>query len=993
MNRTRQACKTGVSEVQDKTTKPVVNMKRFNVPKLLVGASCAVLLAGCKVSVEGEDGTTLNVSIPEQVESSQDSGTDNNADTNVDNATESPAQEPAESGNESGEASGNEAGENAGDENAKPVNDETGLEQAIRTGNPAFLPEDRAVIENAIVNYVSAEQNKHVQFFERIYGDQSVTLNPGRWTSLVYSTGLAESYPLVVGNKGQSLARAVEQDGRRSMAFGSNILRELNDGKHTEFAPAMENALAWLLKRANNEVSNTSRVAFALVDNGTFNRSKSWLDARFPNWEIVHCNDPASLLDCMTENSDLVITGSTQGENNIDTIQGSFAQLVEQQTPMLYVHLHSWNTSALTNTVLNYFPLSMPNPGSAGNYWSQDSASWDSYIEMLAKASDLSLVEELVTRLRDDSFTGQLENCKQGDSGLSEDCSVVPAYENEFKTAAEKISAAIKGFDSRAQDLFDQERFELEKMLVLLGDHYRKDIRYPMDKLATPRGQFLRALYADYSTQYVRIHNPVQTDLGNFSRSDFSDIMPVDKTLNYTSKPHFRSAGVYALPGQTFRVTRLDDSAVQTRVFVNSQRSGSTHLFDTNSYKRPKFLQSSKVEVKPGETIYLTSPYGGPVQVAYNQNELPVRLRFENVGEHPYWNGPEDDAAFDRALAQGDYDWAEVVTPGFEVHSTLEKMRKTVTDPNWTSGAALAEATRQYVHNYPHVLAGFKGPGIDVVPEIHDFAASKGWTVPFIDIVKHMNADQPTCGAGCSGNPYDAAWAFSPTGHGDIHELGHGLEKGRFKFNGREGHATTNFYSYFTKSKFEDETGNAASCQNLPFEAMFDVLKASLNSNDPAAYMANQSAFMNKWNSGVALMIQAMMLAQEQSDSLSDGWYMIPRLHLMNRELDKALKSDEAWAAQKDKLGFNTYSRSEAKSASNNDFLLLSFAQITGLNYAPFFALWGEPVSAKALAQVNSLELKAAVAKMYAPESRNAYCSSLDVPAFAVSNTSEWPHN
>ncbi|MCV5951156.1 hypothetical protein OFN94_40755, partial [Escherichia coli] len=80
--------------------------------------------------------------------------------------------------------------------------------------------------------------------------------------------------------------------------------------------------------------------------------------------------------------------------------------------------------------------------------------------------------------------------------------------------------------------------------------------------------------------------------------------------------------------------------------------------------------------------------------------------------------------------------------------------------------------------NYPHVLAGFQGRGIDEVPYIIQYAQNQGWEIANIDMVKHMNADQATCGYGCSGNPYDAYWAFSPLGHGDLHELGHGLEKG-----------------------------------------------------------------------------------------------------------------------------------------------------------------------------------------------------------------------
>ncbi|NMV43142.1 hypothetical protein HKB00_04505, partial [Vibrio parahaemolyticus] len=160
-------------------------------------------------------------------------------------------------------------------------------------------------------------------------------------------------------------------------------------------------------------------------------------------------------------------------------------------------------------------------------------------------------------------------------------------------------------------------------------------------------------------------------------------------------------------------------------------------------------------------------------------------------------------------------------------------------------------------HNYPHVLAGFQGPGIDEVPEIIQYAKNQGWEIANIDMVKHMNADQATCGYGCSGNPYDAYWSFSPLGHGDLHELGHGLEKGRFRFSGWEGHSTTNYYSYYSKSRFFQNTGKVSTCQSLDFKGQFELLQASRTQADPNAYMAAQN--QTGWSWGARVYIQMMM--------------------------------------------------------------------------------------------------------------------------------------
>jgi hypothetical protein len=369
-----------------------------------------------------------------------------------------------------------------------------------------------------------------------------------------------------------------------------------------------------------------------------------------------------------------------------------------------------------------------------------------------------------------------------------------------------------------------------------------------------------------------------------------------------------------------------------------------------------------------------------------------VLLHFENIGEHPYWSGPEHDNSFKAQLAAGDYDWAELATPGFEVHSTLEKMRSSVEDEKWGNAAALADGTMQYLHNYPHLLAGFQGPGIDVVDEIRQFAEDHHYQIDLLDLVKHMNADQATCGYGCSGNPYDAYWSFSPIGHGDVHELGHGLEKRRLRFDGWELHTMTNPYSYYTKSRYFRNTGGEPACQQLPFEKNFNILQASVTSDDPAAYVKANLWDTMGWSEGAAMFIQLLMSAQDHG-ALQDGWHLLSRLHIMQREFNRAIElSDSDWLDKRDSLGMGQYTRTQASALSNNDWLLIAISFATGFDHRDYFDMWALPYSASASAQVTALGLPT-TGKTFYISSATGYCrgEGFDSTSLPVDGTQSWP--
>lgn len=838
------------------------------------------------------------------------------------------------------------------------------IQQALTSGD-ASLINNSATVQQAIQQVSQDLQTQQTDLLQHLYGDNAVQYSPSRHSQFLQVKELSRAFPIAIGNKGLLLAAASEKDNQRQAAFGTNIFNELNNGNFAEFAQPMKQLLGWLMDRNSSGLPAQANVATLAVSGGTYSNANEWLSGQFDQWQVEHCTDNATLSNCLNDVDLVIVSTSTTFDGG--TLSEKISQLKSQRIPVMYVHQDSWNTSGLTPTVLEPMGFFMQSIGGPGNYFSQDTAQWNHYRDMLNGQSNVPELSAFIDRLENDGFSFDIANCE-------ENCSNIDAYNTEFKQPWDTIRNLINQHESKGTRLFSQLGYEFEKLLILLGDKYRQAIDYPMSADKTDTLTFLRALYANGTVYMSRGINPVPNDLGNFSRTDFSHVEPTNKTITLESKRNFRSAGVYALPGQTFSVSRLDSSDVTTRIFINTQRSGSTHEWDNNGYSRPKFLQSQWVTIEPNETLTFTHPYGGPIQIGFSSNDLTTQFQFNNVGLHPYWNGAEDNEVFTAALADNHYDWAELVTPGFEVHSQTSKMVESTTDERFASTDALADATMQYVHNYPHVLAGFQGPNIDVVTEIHQFATDHGYTINTIDLVKHMNADQATCGYGCSGNPYDAYWNFSPVGHGDIHELGHGLERGRFRFAGWDGHASTNPYSYYTKSKFHIETDYDPQCQSLPFDDMLSHLQDSVQTADPYSHMKNLA--LNGWSNGMAIYIQMMMAAQHQN-ALENGWHLLARLHIYEREFERSNDSDEIWNSKAQSLGLNGYSREEANALSTNDWLANALSWSAKLDYSGFLTMWGIEISEAMKTHIQNHSFTQATEQFYGA-SGNDYCYGLD---------------
>jgi hypothetical protein len=784
--------------------------------------------------------------------------------------------------------------------------------------------------------------------------------------------------------------KKADQGVGRYLVMGSNPMRTLKRGFNTndQMQSLMNSSFKWLSQRENFNLRPLN-VVISHLDQGYYFpdevATREWLDAQFPeqvSYNLADACDAELLANCINDETDVLIISQVGLKDSIqiERVVYQINTALKANVGVLYLHWDGGLTN-LGKAIMNELNVSYVKD----NYWDKAILKNVNPSHTVFKIEPkIASIQALLTTLGNKSISLDWTQCD------GENCSAVEGYTPGFLEGAGHVKSKLRHLDHNKINIFSEKytssnTYLLEKYLVLLSDSLRQKVTYPMDKTTTSDIDFLSAQYTDFAGYIYRQLNTQQKDLGNFSRSDFSTTPKIEKTVGLLSKGSFRAAGVYAIPGETVKVTRLDSEALTTKIFISSVRDGATHWLATNGYNRPRYLKSAYFDVKPGETIEFTSAIGGPLQISFSDNDLPTKFKFENVGQHPYWGGSQDDESFSVQLNEDLYDWAEVSTPGFEVHSKIDKMQKSIT--GWNSAAELGYATERYMHNLPHVLAGFQGPGVDEVPEIHDFAANHSLTIHTIDKVKHMNADQATCGYGCSGNPYDAYWSYSPTGHGDVHELGHGLEKNRFRFAGWPVHSTTNPYSYFTKYNYYLDTGNNPSCQSLPFKHLFNVLKTSQAEDDPVAYMQAQK--LTSWSQGVAMTIQMMMAGQGQA-SLTNGWYLLARLHILEREFYTATRNDNNWNAMKERLGFASYSRVEANGMSNNDWMNIATSVALQKDMRGFLAMWGLPASETANNQVAALSLPVMEKVFYAADGAD-FCKGLDKVPVVVNSVMTWP--
>lgn len=843
----------------------------------------------------------------------------------------------------------------------------------------------------------------------------NIEWNPGHDAALL-SPKFGENTAVLVTNNnqanefsgaGNALAVAGKRNGTPYLVLGSNPTRvDLSRGNANQINAEMEqflrNSFDWL---TGLDLQSLKRVTIAQLDNAAWFKDDSamrtWL-ADNANPDLVvnasnACNGDA-LASCLEDTQLLIISQQLNNGENEGTIARAVDAAMARGVPVLYVHKDG-HYGALAKELFPLWNVSYTKDNKGPRELIEGFNGRDSQDFV---PGNLAKIESTLTHLTNASFSFDFSNhCTDSV------CTLPDAYYTEFKSGADAIKNLTKSYDLSHTDVFSTSGNEAYKLAVLAADRLRQDIKYPLVRSEIGTSKWLSAYFADHAVYNFRRVNPTQADLGNFSRTDFSHVVPKNKTVSITTRGKFRATGAYALPGQTFVVQRLDSNEnVATNIFVNTQRSGSTHEWDKEGYKRPKYLSSNRVPLAPGESIYMTSPYGGPIQVGYNLGGEDIQLSIKNVGLHAYWASPADNAHFEAALTANHFDWVEVSSASFEVHSTHNKFVKNtiVGQKFWYDAQTLVDASMEYSHNYPNLLAGMQGDGIDRVEEIHGWAESKGYAIAKTSKLQHMNADQATCGGLCSGNPYDSYGAYNPISHGNLHEIGHNIQlhKAILSYGGGSGgvHAATNFYSSYTAQRFYEKTGahkpdiaekykhsfcvTKTSNIGKAHRTMFDQAVAAASEENPDEAMSAQQD-PTEYDYNYRIFDQIRYQARHL-DRLDVGSHVIARLHILWHNFSKALKTDATWDAQKYNLGFGQYARSEAKALNNNDWVLIATSWVLEADFSEHLGMMGVLTSDKAKAQTASFGFEKVAREIItsnnncAATTKNSRALGLDTP-------------
>nr|WP_320126824.1 ImpA family metalloprotease [uncultured Shewanella sp.] len=854
--------------------------------------------------------------------------------------------------------------------------------------------------------------------------------------SITFSSFMPENtftvLPSNVDGSGASAVRGLvmagEQQGQRYAAMGGNLF-SVNTSAQTD--TLLKNLLGWLTKGADKTdgLNIVTTQMPSKADSWYFPHNegiRTWLANNYPaahNINAANTCDYSELSNCIdTLKPDVIVISDIDRQSlGFAGIKAAIAKAKAAGIPLL-----------LSNYWRNQSPMLSPlylemGLSTSGNYWSKLNANDLNVTDILAEDTALTKVNNLLGKLNEASFdTSVLNDC----TGNYLSCNAAAAFVESFKAGADWYRANAETLDNNAIDVFTKADFPLMKAGLLLADKYRSEIDYPI--AYSEFAQWQRALFADWTVSYARAHNLAQPDLGEYvtDRANLSKgsnahyVYPATvserKIISVPYAGQWTTTGWYALPGQTIKLTRLDSSAANVEIKLNYHRRNTNRAYEQKIYRSPLELAQQRLRLAQGQSIEFSSPYGGPIYLYINgeasggNGALSVDVNVEHVAKHPTimdFSNPVEIAAFKDLIQNTELPHVDLRTDGAEQHLRRDRFLNAIGGNVPDVNALLKSIVDDHI-NSVYTLAGLKIQGKSLTESLPAdvLAACKGlFGNDCIDnnlhtrtIIQHANYDQNAhCGAGCSGNPWDAAWNIDPTGWGDNHELGHNLQTNRLNvqyataansdnwtgYASRAGENSNNIFPYVVKWKThylrdnntDTVTDGHMNHKDLFYVFMSDAAGTTNTSGKRVVFGANckvldagEDRYTAPWASNayavhngyrmsfyiqMALKANGMMLSD--GTMLNNGFNLFTLLYQHSRIFGKYANNASDWEANRSKLGFDqfpfdgnsVYGGKTVKDIPGNDFMLVSLSQLTGKDWRNHFDMLGLRYSSLAAAQ------------------------------------------
>lgn len=844
------------------------------------------------------------------------------------------------------------------------------VEQAMLSGNASKLT---AADRPALARKALAVTQARDETLSALLTGVSAEYDPTQWSQLLVAA-TQRVQPYLVGDKGNTLAAVGRIGDARIAAYAGNTLEGFRNTHLDAHAPAFRRLLAWLVQdEAGAALPSPIKLAIAGLD-----------AAQTPN-DFAAAGVTAQVSSCdalaagCAAGADLVVISSSVADSA--TLASQVAAVLDAGKPMLYIHHNTWGQSAAGNKVLAAMDLAMV--GGAGNFYQQDKIAPNRPVP--GKSTLTAFLERTVAG---DAVMGlDWNKCTLSTGKMTCDAGV-PRLQEELLGPLEQLRTLVDTFNRAGRDPFKTDNTELLRSMLLMADVLRAQIDYPLDKAANDPLPFQNAMLADNLVAYAREFNAAQPDLGSFR--DAAAALPAagpDETVDVRLKAAsgFTAIGRFALPAQPFTVELIDGGTAKVLVMMNTQSTGSTRLWNTNSYDRPRYLRSPTIALEKGVPLQLSTPYGGTLQLAFSEATAgqTVRLRLKGVGRHPFFDSAAADAdqtAFMAQLADTPLGWAEIKSGQIEIHSRADMMLEAIqNEPYYGNVTMMLDETQKYLDVAPYTLAGYAGYTLPASVAASCSTLQWDCTDPKLHPrppPQHFNIDRyAQCGGACSGNPIDETWPFMPRGWGESHELGHNNQPGLLRvYEGKSSEVSNNIFALHKTWRLRREAGVTLDDGRLNYKAAFDKLAAAKEPNAPAtaAYDAlwSDPGYGANGEERLVFYMQWVHYWAARHGNEAQGWDIITLLYLHQRQLSSKHAADN-WATVKIPLGYGSYA---ARPADNgNDNLLIALSTITGRDQRATFNLWGIRYSAAAVAQMNALALTAEPAFFFANPNSTAY--------------------
>ncbi len=872
----------------------------------------------------------------------------------------------------------------AGALSAQAATQEEILDAALVSGDSSQLT-DSHLVALRLQQQVERIRQTRTQLLDGLYQNLSQAYDPGAASMWVLPANPDNTLPFLIGDKGRVLASLSLEAGGRGLAYGTNVLTQLS-GANAAHAPLLKRAVQWLVNGdPGAATAKDFKVSVVGVDKtATLNGLKS---AGLQPADAA-CN---ALTDasCASASKLLVLGNGASAASLSATVRAR----LQAGLPILFVHTNGWNQSSTGQQILSGLGLQEGPYG--GNYWDKDavpsSRTRARSVELGgAYGQDPALVQQIV----DGSWRTDYDWSKCTSYVGRTTCDDVPGL-SDFSKRVDVLKGALDAYNQKAQNLFALPGTTSLRLWLLWADAVRQNIRYPMDK-AADTARFQETFVADAIVGYVREAGAAQKELGSYAgqRQQSMPVSGSEETLTLTlpSAQGFTAIGRMAAPGKRLSIRIEDAGQASLAVGLNTQRIGSTRLWNTRQYDRPRFLKSPDIKLQANQSVALVSPYGGLLQLVYS-GATPgqtVTVKVTGAASQPFLDiQPGEDSSqaiadFIQALDADKADWLEIHSGSVEVHAKVEKVRGSIDKDYGGDVQRFIRELNEVFIDDAYTLAGFAIPNQAKTPAIQQECAVRGWdcdseTLHKLPGTQHINVDQyAQCGGGCSGNPYDQTWGLNPRGWGESHELGHNLQVNRLKvYGGRSGEISNQIFPLHKDWRVLREFGQNLDDTRVNYRNAYNLIVAGRAEADPLAgvykrlwedpgtYALNgeRMAFYTQW---------VHYWADLKNDPLQ-GWDIWTLLYLHQRQVDK---SD--WDANKAALGYGTYAQrpgnsGDASSTDGNDNLLLGLSWLTQRDQRPTFALWGIRTSAAAQAQVAAYGFAEQPAFFYANNRTNEY--------------------